>query len=53
MKRPHLLFLLIVGVALLALRMAPVHVGNSTSIPAAASARRIHQPTQAFFSSRM
>ena len=49
MKRPHLLFLLIVGVALLALMMSPFHFGNSTSIPAAASARRIHQPTQALF----
>jgi hypothetical protein len=49
MKRPHLLTLLIVGVALLALTMAPVHFGNSTSVPAAASARRIHQPNQALF----
>jgi hypothetical protein len=49
MKLPHLLFLLIVGVALLALTMAPVHFVNSTSVPAAASARRIHQPTQALF----
>jgi hypothetical protein len=49
MKLPHLLFLLIVGVALLALTMAPVHFGNSTSVPAAASVRRIHQPAQALF----
>ncbi len=33
MKLPHLLFLLIVGVALLALTMAPVHFVNSTFCP--------------------
>ena len=49
MKLSQLLFLLIVGVALLALTMAPVDFGNSTSVPIAASARRIHQPTQALF----
>jgi hypothetical protein len=49
MKLPQLLFLLIVGVAVLALTMAPVHFGNSTSVPAAASARRIHHPSQALF----
>jgi hypothetical protein len=49
MKLPHLLFLLIVGVALLALMMAPVHFGNSASVPAAASARRIQHPSQALF----
>jgi hypothetical protein len=43
------LFLLIVGVALLALTTAPVHFGNSTSVPAAASVRRLSPRSHAFF----
>ena len=49
MKISLSLFLVIVGVALLAFTMAPVHFGNSTSVPAAASAHRMHRPSQALF----
>jgi hypothetical protein len=49
MKLSQLLFLFIVGVALFALMAAPVHLGNSTFVPAPASTLGLHRQPAFFF----